>query len=156
MTNPAKHVDVLEAAQDFRRRTLVHMPHPLERLIYLGSTRDYNSGLYYHQGLALRFSQEAVCEALADCHRQAFNELLSASLEGLVRQMEGYVASTHASVNDFIATWRGLEPYRVAVPVGTDSLSSEFVFSNLKIALTIFEAHLASLPAPPPGASPLP
>jgi hypothetical protein len=145
--DPAKHVDVLEAAQDFRRRTLVHLPQPLERLIYLGSTRDYNTGLYSHQGLALRFSQEAVCEALADCHRQAFNDLLSASLEGLVRQMEGYVKSTHASVKDFIATWRGLEPYRVAVPVGTDSLSSEFVFSNLKIALTILEEHLTLPPA---------
>lgn len=156
MGNPTKHADVLEAARDFRHRTLVHMPQPLQQFIYLGSTRDYNSGLYCHQGLALRFSEEAVCEALADCHRQAFNDLLSASLEELVRQMEEYVKSTHASVKDFIVTWRELQPYRVAVPVGTDSLSSEFVFSNLKIALTILEANLASPPAASPGASPHP
>jgi hypothetical protein len=156
MRDPTKHADVLEAARDFRNRTLVHMPEPLQQFIYLGSTRDYNSGLYCHQGLALRFSEEAVCEALADCHRQAFNDLLSASLEELVRQMEEYVKSTQASVKDFIVTWRELQPYRVAIPVGTDSLSSEFVFSNLKIALTILEANLASSSsaAVSPGASP--
>ena len=38
--------DVELAADDLRRRTLSHMPAPLERMIYLGSTRDYNTGLY--------------------------------------------------------------------------------------------------------------
>ncbi|MFZ3218144.1 MAG: hypothetical protein WA192_18965 [Candidatus Acidiferrales bacterium] len=156
MSDPAKHEDVLRAAEDLRRRTLVHLPEALERLIYLGSTRDYNTGLYHHQGLASRFSEEAACEALADCHREAFHEVLSASLEGLVGQMEGYVRSTNASVSNFVATWRGLEPYRVAVPVGTDTLSSEFVFSNLKVALAILETQPRPQPAPKPGASPRP
>jgi rhamnogalacturonyl hydrolase YesR len=52
-------MDVLAAADDLRRRTLVELTRPLERLIYLASTRDYNTGLYYHQGLAARFSEEA-------------------------------------------------------------------------------------------------
>ena len=76
MTPVSKRMDVVEAGDDLRRRTLSHIKRPLDRLIYLASTRDYNTGFYYHDGLASRFSQEVVCEALADCHRQAFRELL--------------------------------------------------------------------------------
>jgi len=142
MGTPAKNVDVLAAADDLRRRTLVDMTQPLERLIYLASTRDYNTGLYYHHGLALRFSEEAACEALADCHREAFDELVGASLEELVHELEAYLRSTRVAPGDFIVAWKGLEPYRVAVPVGVDSLSSELVFSNLKVALAILQARL--------------
>src|SRR5579863_6515216 len=142
MSASTKNMDVLAAADDLRRRTLAAMTHPLERMIYLASTRDYNSGLYYHQGLALRFSEEAACEALADCHREAFEELVDASLEELVHELEAYLESTRVAPSDFIVAWKGLEPYRVAVPVGIDSLSSELVFSNLKVALAILEARL--------------
>ena len=48
MSLPINRTDVDLAADDLRRRTLSHMPVPLERMIYLGSTRDYNTGLYYH------------------------------------------------------------------------------------------------------------
>jgi hypothetical protein len=144
-------MDVLAAADDLRRRTLVEMTQPLERLIYLASMRDYNTGLYYHQGLAARFSEEAACEALAGCHREAFEELVDASLEELVHELEAYLQNTRVAPSDFIAAWKGLEPYRVAVPVGIDSLSSELVFSNLKVALAILESRLTARPEP--GAS---
>jgi hypothetical protein len=134
--------DVIAAADDLRRRTLAHLPLALERMIYLASTRDYNSGLYHHQGLALRYSEAAACEGLADCHRESFRELLSASLEDLVRQLQAYAESTGALATNFITAWKELEPYRVAIPVGTDPLAADFVFSNLKVALTIFESRL--------------
>ena len=88
MDVPAKGKDVLAAAQDLRRRTLAQMPQALERLIYLSSMRDYNTGLYRHEGLALRFSEEAACEALADCHREAFRELVACSLAGVSASIE--------------------------------------------------------------------
>jgi hypothetical protein len=137
-----KRENVERAAEDLRRRTLSEIPRSLDRLIYLASMRDYNTGLYYHDGLAGRFSQEAACEALADCHREAFRELLGTSLEELVAQIEAYVRATRTSPFDFITAWKKLEPYRVAVPVQTDSLSSEFLFSNFKVALAILEARL--------------
>ena len=139
----------MEAADDLRRRTLASISRPLDRLIYLASTRDYNTGFYYHDGLAARFSEEVVCEALADCHREAFQELLNAPLHDLVRQMDDYIVSTHTNPKDFIAAWKKLEPYRVAVPLGTDDLTASFLFSNFKIALTILERRLDT---PPPAA----
>ena len=151
-----KRIDVQRAAHDLHLRTLSKIPRPLDRLIYLASTRDYNTGLYYHDGLAARFSEEVACEALADCHREAFRELTSSSLEDLVSQMEAYMTSIHTSRGEFIAAWRKLEPYRVAIPVNTDPLAAEFLFSNLKLALAILETRLSIGPMTEPGAWPRP
>lgn len=152
MSSPAKRMDVLAAADDLRRRSLLEMTLPLQRLIYLASTRDYNTGFYYHDGLASRFPQGVVSEALADCHREAFRALLACSLEELVLQMEAYIASTSTNPSDFVAAWKKLEPYRVSVPVDTDGLTADFLFSNFKIALAILEARLHSLPTVAPDA----
>lgn len=146
--------DVQLASEEMRRRTLATIARPLDRMIYLASLRDYNSGLYYHDGLASRFSEDVVCEALAKCHREAFGELFSLPLEELVGQVEAYVNSTHAGWTEFIAVWRGLEPYRVAVPVDTEKLSAEFFFSNLKISLAILEHRLRARPEQERGAWP--
>ena len=149
MTRATRRIDVAQAASDLRSRTLADIPRSLDRLIYLASMRDYNTGLYYHDGLASRFTQEVACEALADCHREAFSQLLGCSLRELVSQMEGYIDSTHTSPRDFVAAWKKLEPYRVAVPVETDPLTAQLLFSSFKIALAILEARLPSIPSQP-------
>ena len=149
MTRTTRRIDVAQAASDLRSRTLADIPRSLDRLIYLASMRDYNTGLYYHDGLASRFTQEVACEALADCHREAFSQLVGCSLRELVSQMEGYIDSTHTSPRDFVAAWKKLEPYRVAVPVETDPLTAQLLFSSFKIALAILEARLLSIPPQP-------
>lgn len=140
----AKKVEIENAAQDLRRRTLAKIERPLDRFIYLASTRDYNTGIYYHDGLVERFDQETARQALAQCHRQAFRELVGTPLKGLVSQLEGYMARTHTGPDEFIGLWKSLEPYRVAVPLGEDKLSTEMLFSNLKIALAILEQNLTN------------
>jgi hypothetical protein len=144
-----RRLDVQQAAEDVRHRTLSELPRSLDRLIYLASMRDYNTGLYYHDGLAARFSQEVACEALADCHREVFRQLVACSLENLVCQMEAYMKSTHTSPREFLAAWRKLEPYRVAVPVEADPLSAQLLFSTFKVALAILEASLNHRPGEP-------
>jgi hypothetical protein len=142
MVTAPKRMEVQQAAEDIRHRTLSEIPRPLDRLIYLASMRDYNTGLYYHDGLASRFTQEVACQALADCHREAFRELVESPLQDLVGQMEAYMDSTRTSPGDFLTAWKKLEPYRVAVPVETDPLSAQFLFSSFKIALAVLESRL--------------
>jgi hypothetical protein len=139
-------MDVQRASDDLRRRTLGGIPRILDRFIYLASTRDYNTGLYYHDGLASQFPADVVCEALANCHREVFHQLIAAPVEDLVSQMEGYMASSQSRPQDFVAVWKGLEPYRVAVPIETDPFSAEFLFSNFKVALAIVEERLEKSP----------
>lgn len=153
MNFPAQNMRVHEAAEDLRRRTLAQIARPLDRLIYLASMRDYNTGLYYHDGLAAKFGHEIACEAIAECHREAFQELVSSPLEVLVGQMESYMKTTHTPPSDFLAMWKGIEPYRVAVPVGADQLSTEFLFSNFRIALAVLGERLHGRRRAEPGAS---
>jgi hypothetical protein len=137
-----KQMDVQRASDDVRRRTLAGIPQPLSRFIYLASTRDYNTGMYYHDGLASQFSPEVACEALADCHREAFQQLVTSPLEGLVAQLESHIADCQTHATEFLAIWKGIEPYRVAIPVGADPFAAEFLFSNFRVALAILEERL--------------
>jgi hypothetical protein len=139
-------MDVQQAAEDLQRRSLAGLSRPLDRLIYLASMRDYNTGLYYHDGLASRFSQEVACEALADCHREAFRQLVASPLKSLVDQMEEYMSTTHTGPSEFLTAWSNLEPYRVAIPVESDPMSAKFLFSNIKIALAILNSRLSPRP----------
>ena len=137
---------VCEAAQDLRRRTLSQLARPLDRLIYLSSMRDYNTGVYYHDGLAADYNQDVACQALAQCHQEAFHEVVGASMRELVRQMEDYMQSVHLSAGTFVASWKKLEPYRVTVPMESDLLATEFFFANLRTALAILERRQAARP----------
>jgi hypothetical protein len=139
-----KSAEVQKAAVDVRLRTLAKIPTALDRFIYLASMRDYNTGLYHHEGLASRYSPEIACEALADCHRESYRELLLCPLENLVSQMEAYVDSSRIPPHEFVSAWKRLEPYRVAVPLEPEAFSSDFLFSNFRVALAIVEDRLAS------------
>ena len=135
-------VSVQDAYDDLLQRTLSRIPCEFGRLIYLASTRDYNSGTYHHEGLAARFQADTARKALEIAHRQVFYAVSAYSLEELVSELEKYLQTSRENPEGFLRAWQKLEPYRVAVPVETDSLSSEFLFSNFKVALAILEARL--------------
>ncbi len=141
-----KRMDVEEAIEDVRSRTLLGIPGDLGRLVYLASTRDYNTGRYYHEGLASQFSEEVAAAALAACHQEIFKQLASSSLEDLVKQLEIYLRSTRARSLEVLGAWQKLEPYRITIPLACDQLSAEFFFSNVKIALAILQRHQKSGP----------
>jgi hypothetical protein len=132
---------VYDAIQDIKNRTLAGISDDLSRLICLASTRDYNTGRYHHEGLASHFSEQVAASALEACHRELFQQLTLIPLEGLVREMESYVASTAASPMEVVETWEKLQPYRVAIPLECDPLSAEFFFSNIRTALAILRSR---------------
>lgn len=137
-------VPVKEAYDDFLRRTLAKIPCSLARLIYLASTRDYNTGKYRHDGLAARFSAAVAGEALEMAHREIFYEVAALSLDELVRQMQIYFESSHEAQADLLRAWRRLEPYRIVVPLGVNATAVALYISNVKLALAV----LPRLPQP--------
>ena len=147
MISSPKRMDVEQAREDLCRRTLSEIQRPLDRLIYLASMRDYNTGVYHHDGLASRFSEEVACEALADCHREAFRELVICPLDELVSQMEAYRSSTHTSPRDFLTAWGRLDLSSGRAGASGSAYPREFLFSNFKIALAVLESRLDSRPA---------
>jgi hypothetical protein len=139
MDLPDKTVAVEEAYDDLVGRSLSRINGDLARLIYLASTRDYNTGKYHHDGLAARFQMEIACQALELAHRQIFHQVAAYSLEALVREVELYTSSSRQSREEILQVWQKLEPYRVALPVDVNAAVAQLFVSNIKLALAILE-----------------
>ncbi len=145
------------AYDDFRTRSLSRIPSVLERLIYIASTRDYNSGLYQHEGLAGRFGAEAAAQALEYAHGEVFQTVSLLSLRRLTEELSNYMDSSREQPTAFLNAWQKLEPYRVAIPLRADPMNAELFVSNIKIALAVLRHRLAAMPDhPQQGALPPP
>jgi|SRR5215470_13380038 len=134
------------ARRDIRDRTLSKISVPLERLVYLASLRDYSSGRYYHDGLAMRFSEKIAAEALKQEHMDVFLELAHSSLQSLVEQLSRYLNSSQEDRTESLRTWENLEPYRVIVPLGAGRLAIRLFVSNIRFAVAILSAQQQVLP----------
>jgi len=133
--NPAAH----RAYDDLWQRTLGKIPGDLNRLIYLASTRDYNSGRYHHAGLEASFGYDAVRQALETAHQEIFWKLTRSTLEQLVGELEVYVRSSGESPEELLRAWRTLQPYRVAIPLEADAMAAQLLLSNLKLGLEVLQ-----------------
>lgn len=136
-----------EAYDDLLHRTLSRIPCDLGRLIYLASTRDYNSGTYYHDGLAARFQADTARRALEVAHRQVFYRVAAYSLEDLVNEFEIYLNSSRENHQEVLRTWQKLEPYRIAVPMDVNRTVARLFLSNIRLALAILRYRQEPNPA---------
>ena len=143
------NLDAQKAYDDLWQRTLAKISGNLNRMIYLASTRDYNSGRYHHAGLEGAFGYEAVRQALEAAHQEIFGKLTRSSLEELVRELELYVRSSGESPEELLRTWRTLQPYRVAIPLGVDRMAAELLLSNLKLGLEVLQKRRSQQPNHP-------
>jgi hypothetical protein len=135
------------AVQDLHDRTLAGLNGDLTRLVYLSSTRDYNTGEYQHAGLADRFGPDTAQHALALCHEAAFRDLLDLNLANFIGQVAAYIESTGADRERVLDAWRQLQAYRVLVPRTCDRLSADFFASNVRIALEALRTVQRAVPA---------
>jgi hypothetical protein len=144
-----KLVPEQSAYDDLLQRSLSKISCDLARLIYLASTRDYNTGTYHHDGLAARFSPEVAGKALEMAHRQIFYRLSAYSLEQLVEQLQIYLDCSHESAADVLRIWQKLEPYRVAIPVEVNPAVARLFLSNIRLALAIWRFRQEQAPKHP-------
>lgn len=125
------------AYDDLLRRSLSKIPGDLARLIYLASTRDYNTGTYHHEGLAARFQADVAAKALEAAHRQIFHWIAACSLEELVEEVAVYMNASRQSRDEVLNVWQNLEPYRMALPVDVNPAEARMFVSNIRLALAI-------------------
>ena len=131
---------VEDGLRDLRNRTLAKLDGDFARLIYLASTRDYNTGRYAHDGLSFRFTAPVAEQVLAKAHRDAFVGLALSPLEVLVSQLEQYIRSGSARPDELLESWHELEPFRILAPEHDDPITVKLFISNVRFALAIVGA----------------
>jgi len=141
MSLERRNIDIEPAITDLRNRTLSRLPGDFSRLVYLASSRDCNTGQYYHDGLAFHFSQDVASKAMALCHREIFDRLVYASLEELIEELCNYISSTDERPEDFLKSWKHLGSYRITIPSECDELEADFFLSNVKMAMAILQTR---------------
>ena len=147
--NSSDQTTIQGAYEDLLRRSLSKLSGDMGRLIYLASTRDYNTGTYHHEGLAARFRSDIASKALARAHRQIFEKLSARPLEELVGEVEIYVQSSRQSREEILHVWQKLEPYRVALPVDVNRVIARLFVANVRLALAILQQAREPAPANP-------
>ncbi len=141
MSYQARRIDDEPAVTDLRNRTLSKLPGDFSRLVFLASTRDYNTGQYYHDGLAFHFSEKIASQALGKCHKEIFDRLVYCTLEELIEELRSYISSTDEKTEDVLKSWKQLESYRVTIPSECDELAVGLFVSNVKMALAILQTR---------------
>jgi hypothetical protein len=136
-----KFESVEAARRDLENRTLAKIKGDFARLIYLASMRDYNSGDYYHEGLARQFTESLARKALASCHQDVFRRLVLCSVKELVEQLEIYVRSNVTAFSEFVRVWEKVQPYTVAVPLECSPLAARSFALNVRVALAILQGR---------------
>jgi hypothetical protein len=136
------------AIRDLEVRTLAGLHGDLSKVVYLSGTRDYNTGRYQHEGLAIRFGESAAQTALARCHEAVFEDLSHCGMEALVAQLAEYIESTGADRERVLDSWQRLEAYRVLIPGTCDPFTADCFITNIKIALEVLRLSAPLAPAP--------
>ena len=126
--------------QDFQGHTLEGMPGSFNRLIYVASLRDYNTGHYHHYGLESRYASEAVDEGLRRCHAQTFEALVTLPLQEQTQDLLRFFASLTAERSRLVEVWQRLRAYQMLPPDGCHPLARELFNKNLEIILKVLRA----------------
>lgn len=145
-------VDSERALQDFEGHTLAKMPGKFDRLVYLASLRDHNTGRYHHYGLEQRYPAEAVDEALSRCHEQAFNDLLALPLRDQTQDLVHFFESLRAERARLVDVWQQLQAYQVLPPQHCHPFAKQMFSKNVEVMLRILkESELWELLDEPHG-----
>lgn len=128
---------VEHARRDLRAHTLAKLDGDFAKLVYLASTRSYNTGRYAHDGLALEHSESVTAQALAAEHRDVFQALALCPLQKLVDHLLQYLECGCANRQEILSTWRELQPYRILPPARSDALTVKLFLSNVTVALAM-------------------
>jgi hypothetical protein len=124
---------------DLTLSTLARISSLFSRLAYLASLRDLSTNVYEHPGLSAVYPQEAVRQALEQCHQELFERILETPLVVQEEDLRAHLRTLPNGARSAAAQWRRLEAYRALLPAGSPDYLKELFCSNVRAILEILE-----------------
>ncbi len=124
---------------DLTLSTLARISSLFSRLAYLASLRDLSTNVYEHPGLSAVYPQEAVRQALEQCHQELFERILETPLVVQEEDLRVHLRTLPNGARSAAAQWRRLEAYRALLPAGSPDYLKELFCSNVRAILEILE-----------------
>jgi hypothetical protein len=125
--------------QDFAVNTLSTIPNDFERLSYIAALRDLSTGRYEHAGLATLYPEEAIQQALKQCHEEIFQRILETPLTLQEKDLRNCLEGIEGPLSATISHWRQAEAYRILMPEDSPGYLKELFCSNLRVLLGILQ-----------------
>src|SRR5258706_8338001 len=125
---------------DFAVTTLSAIPNEFGRLTYIASLRDLSTGRYEHAGLSALYPEEAIQQALKQCHEEVFRRILETPLSMQESELRSCLEGMEGTLHSTVAHWRQMEAYRVLIPEESPEYLKELFCSNLRALLEILQS----------------
>jgi hypothetical protein len=129
------------AEADLFRNTLSRIPTLFGRLAYLASLRDHSSRLYVHHGLMSIYGGKESQQALAQSHREIFQNWLKLPLADKIEDLKSYV-NTLDNDAAFLEYWTPGRPSRSYLPEAVRRAEKTLFFDEFEILLEILRGNL--------------
>lgn len=130
--------------EDFSSRTLAAISSVFGRLYYVTSLKDSSSGRYEHDGLKSLYPENAVQEALSNCHEELFSRLLETPLREQERDLRECLHSAGDQYWDVVESWRENRGFQNMAPEGLPDYLNDLFCSNMGALLAIFTTNKPS------------
>ena len=106
-----------------------------QRLAYLFSLRQADSGKYLHEGLAALYGAESVDQVVAHCHEEVFERLLEMPLNAQREDLRMYLGALPGPLEKNAAVCQ--KSYIDWVPPSAPTYLKELYSSNLDVLLEL-------------------
>lgn len=123
--------------EDLKAHTLEALRGRFDRLIYLASLRDHNTGRYHHHGLEIRYGDKAVDRGLRQCHQEIFEELVALPLKEQTDDLVTFFESLQEDKARLVEAWERLRSYQILPPEDCHPLARELFDRNIEVILRI-------------------
>ena len=120
------------AAADLFRHTLTRIPSVFGRLMYLGSLRDPNTGVYHHYGLTTAFGKDQSVQALRLSHSRTFREWLRLSLQEKHADLVAYLETLDDPKGLVVGYWLESEGYLTCLPDSATRADRAFFTTDIE------------------------
>jgi hypothetical protein len=122
------------------RSTVSAIPSILERLIFLASLREPDTGEYHDQVLEARFAgllcaKAELDRALRHEHRAVFEDWLCLDIRHQTEEMERYASNRDIPPPTFLRTWIDEKSYERLVPSGAMPPQRQLFLSDMEAAV---------------------